>query len=178
MGFKYQKMLEKVYEVICEGKEEVESGFRDPVEIRERHSDLMPGDLKLGEVALVNGDEDFWMISRDKDLIKFKDPYRSNWRELIGKCGVAVGYKRVTDELVFGVAWSYDSSLGLDSRGKYTRVWQNRIIYGIRRPDGKVYEIPCELLTKFIPEEVRGKYDVEVKLAHITDILPELKGIF
>lgn len=92
-----------------------------------------------------------------------KEPYKSDWKATKNACGVAVGQKTVPSHSMFsGVKTESDSI---------------ETVFGIKRPNGKIYAIPHELIDSEIPEKAAKRYQHELSMRDTEDRLPELKGI-
>jgi len=159
-----QQLLEEAYSSIYESKPivvpaEVEPGWEDIPEREKSGRDCFCGSgkpfeeccgwgVKLGSLVYVmDVDECHWL-----DFSNLKDPYKSNWKELENKCGVLVGKKELPFLSMYTKATNPNYKPSPDD---------TETVYAIKRPDGKVFAVPHELIDREIPQDVLKKYKEE-----------------
>ena len=175
MKSKDQQLLEEAYRSIYEDKvansnTEVEPGW-DVIPKSEYNDPCICGSEKpfneccgagytqVGStVYIMDEHECHWL-----DFSRLKEPYKSDWKSNKNACGVVVGQKIVFSHLMFSHIEKESDSI--------------ETVYGIKRPNGKIYTIPHELIDSEITEKAAKKYQQELSMRDLEDRLPELKGI-
>ena len=171
-----QQLLEEAYQSIYEDKvansnTEVEPGW-DVIPKSEYNNPCICGSEKpfneccgagytqVGStVYIMDEHECHWL-----DFSGLKEPYKTNWNAIKNKCGVVVGQKTISSASMLSFDYSEDSE-------------STEIVYGIKRPNGKIYAIPHELIDSEIPEKAAKPYQQELNMRDIENRLPELEGI-
>jgi hypothetical protein len=100
------------------------------------------------------------------DFSNIKEPYKTYWNESKNKCGILIGRKIIPSSLFTSSSYAQNDPEATET------------IYGVKSPDGKIYQVSHSLIDSDPPEKALHIYNQKLKLQNITTRLPELKGMF
>jgi hypothetical protein len=174
MKTKDQQLLEEAYRKIYESDvSKTEPGWLD-IPKSEHNKPCICGSghpfngccgigAKNGDLVYVmDEDECHWL-----NFSGIKEPYKTYWNDCKNKCGILIGRKLIPFS-------TFSKSLYAYAREDDSK----ELIYGIKRPNGKIYEVPHSVVDSEPSEDALKQYKKDLALSSLEDKLPEIKGIF
>ena len=117
---------------------------------------------KEGDIVYVmDENECHWL-----DFSNIKEPYKTYWNESKNKCGILIGRKIIPSSLFTSSSYAQNDPEATET------------IYGVKRSNGKIYQVSHSLIDSDPSEKALKHYKSELNINTIEDTLPELKGMF
>ena len=170
---KDQQLLEEAYRTIYESEVlKTETGWLDIPKSEHNKPCICGSGHPFNECCGIGAQKGDLVYVMDEDechwlnFSRLKNPYKTYWNEIKNKCGILIGRKMIPSALFTSGAYAQSDPDSTD------------MVYGIKRPNGKIYEVPHSLVDSEPSEDALKQYKKDLALSSLEDKLPEIKGIF